>query len=330
LAAQHGFIIRNRTAFEEARKIQSVLFDKTGTLTQGKFGVTDILTFVKEKNEKEILKYAASIESHSEHLIAKAIAAHEKGELYSVDKFRAISGKGAEGFVNGKWVKVVSPGYLKENQLQVNQPEVDRLSALGKTVVFVVIEGKVEGAIALADLVRPESKRAIERLKKMGIRCLMITGDNRYVAHEVARELGLDEYFAEVLPQEKVSKVREIQARGMTVAMTGDGVNDAPALAQADVGIAIGAGTDVAVESADIILVRSNPMDVVSILGLAKGTYRKMAQNLLWATGYNVFAIPLAAGVLYPLGLLLTPALGAVLMSLSTVIVAINARFLKL
>jgi Cu2+-exporting ATPase len=197
-------------------------------------------------------------------------------------------------------------------------------------VIFVIIDGRLKGAIALADIIRPESKEAISKLKEMGIRCMMLTGDNKLVAKWVSDEIGLDEYFAEVLPQDKAEKVKEVQSRGLIVAMTGDGVNDAPALAQADVGIAIGAGTDVAVETADIVLVKSNPLDVIAILGLSRATFRKMAQNLVWATGYNVFAIPLAAGVLYKLGILLSPAMGAVLMGLSTVIVAINARFLKL
>jgi Cu2+-exporting ATPase len=225
---------------------------------------------------------------------------------------------------------VVSPGYLRENDIEVNDERIEQLSAQGKTVVFVLVDGKLSGAIALADIIRPESKEAIARLKEMGIRTMMLTGDNKQVAAWVAEELGLDEYFAEVLPQEKAAKVKEVQARGLTVAMTGDGVNDAPALAQADVGIAIGAGTDVAVETADIILVRSNPLDVLHIIKLAKATYTKMVQNLVWATGYNAFAIPLAAGVLYNAGIVLSPAMAAVLMSLSTVIVAVNARFLKM
>jgi Cu2+-exporting ATPase len=231
--------------------------------------------------------------------------------------------------VNGRSVQVVSPGYLKEQGLEARDQRLDALAAEGKTVVFVLLDGRPAGALALADVVRPESREAVARLKKMGIRCLMLTGDNRKVAAWVGEQIGLDEVFAEVLPQDKAAKVREVQARGLTVAMTGDGVNDAPALAQADVGIAVGAGTDVAIQSADIVLVRSNPLDVVSILGLARATYRKMLQNLFWATGYNVVASPLAAGVLYGLGILLSPALGAVFMSLSTIIVAINARFLR-
>jgi len=217
---------------------------------------------------------------------------------------------------------------LRENNIAINDKRIDEISSQGKTVVFVIIDGELKGAIALADIIRPESKKAISMLKDMNIYCMMLTGDNKQVAKWVAEEIGLDEYFAEVLPNEKADKIKEVQSRGLTVAMTGDGVNDAPALAQADIGIAIGAGTDVAVETADIILVRSNPMDAVAIIDLARATYKKMMQNLAWATGYNTFAIPLAAGVLYNHGILLSPAIGAVLMSLSTVIVAINAKFL--
>ena len=226
-------------------------------------------------------------------------------------------------------MKVVSPGYLREQGIEIADERIENLSSQGKTVVFVLVDGTVKAAVALADIIRKESKQAIGKLKGMGIQTMMLTGDNRQVAKWVAEEIGLDEYFAEVLPHEKASKVKEIQSRGLVVAMTGDGVNDAPALAQADVGIAIGAGTDVAVETADIVLVRSNPLDAAAILGLARATYRKMVQNLAWAVGYNAFAIPLAAGVLYSQGVLLTPATGALLMSLSTVIVAINARMLK-
>ncbi len=328
LSAQSGLLIRDRAAFERARNIQAVIFDKTGTLTEGRFGVTDVIILSNTMNEKELIKYAASIEAHSEHPIAKGIVSSSPG-LYPVEGFKAIPGKGAEGKVNGMEVKVVSPGYLKEHGMAVTLESIDQLSSQGKTVVFVVMNGTVTGAVALADIIRPESKRAIAMLKNMGIRCMMLTGDNRQVAKWVAEEIDLDEYFAEVLPQDKAEKVKEVQSRGLIVAMTGDGVNDAPALAQADVGIAIGAGTDVAIETADIILVRSNPLDAAAIIGLARATYRKMVQNLAWATGYNAFAIPLAAGVLYQEGILLSPALGVMLMSLSTVIVAINARFLK-
>lgn len=329
ISARNGLLIRNRAAFERARNIQAIIFDKTGTLTEGKFGVTDVVTFTGNNDQKELLKYAASVEAHSEHPIAKGIASSSK-EIFPVEGFRAIRGKGAEGKVNGKEVKVVSPGYLKEENIPVSDERIEKLSSQGKTVVFVIIDGELKGAIALADIIKPESGKAISVLKDMGIRCMMLTGDNKEVARWVSKEVGLDEYFAEVLPQEKTAKVKEVQSRGLVVAMTGDGVNDAPALAQADVGIAIGAGTDVAVETADIILVRSSPLDAVAIIGLARATYKKMVQNLGWATGYNAFAIPLAAGVLYKSGILLSPAMGAVLMSISTVIVAINARLLKL
>jgi len=247
-----------------------------------------------------------------------------------VDNFRAIPGKGAEGDVKGKTIKAVSPGYLREKNIAVADPRVANLGGQGKTVIFVLIGDQLKGAIALADIIRPESKPAITRLKAMGIRCIMLTGDKRGVAEWVAKEIGLDEVIAEVLPDQKVAKIREVQGRGLITAMTGDGVNDAPALAQADVGIAIGAGTDVAIEAADIILVKSNPNDVAAIIGLARATYLKMIQNLIWATGYNVVAIPAAAGVLAHWGVVLGPAVGAVLMSASTVICAVNARLLRL
>jgi len=327
LSAKNGLLIRNRASFERGRNIQAIIFDKTGTLTEGKFGVTDTIIFSDGISENELLKYAASIESYSEHPIARGIASSQK--TARVEGFKAIPGKGVQGKVDDREVKVVSPGYLRENNISIDDDRIERLSAQGKTVVFVMIDGKLRGAIALADIIRPESKMAISMLKEMGIRCMMLTGDNRQVADWVSKEIGLDEYFAEVLPQEKVQKVKEVQSKGMIVAMTGDGVNDAPALAQADVGIAIGAGTDVAVETADIVLVRSNPLDAVAILRLSRATYRKIVQNLAWATGYNVFAIPLAAGVLASYGVLLSPSMGVILMSLSTVIVAINARFLR-
>jgi len=329
ISAKNGLLIRNRVAFEKARNIQAIIFDKTGTLTKGKFGVTDKIVFSISSDENEILRYAASVEAHSEHPIAKGILSSSV-DTFPVEEFRAIPGKGAQGRVNGRDVKVVSPGYLREQNILVKDERIEKLSSQGKTVVYVLIDGELKGAIALADIIRPESRKAISKLQEMGVRCMMLTGDNKQVAKWVADELGLDEYFAEVLPHEKAAKVKDIQKRGLIVAMTGDGVNDAPALAQADVGIAIGAGTDVAVETADIILVRSDPLDAVAIIGLARATYRKMVQNLAWATGYNAFAIPLAAGVLYKSGILLTPAMGAGLMAASTVVVAINARFLKI
>ena len=329
LAAGNGLLIRNRVAFEGARKLQAVIFDKTGTLTEGRFGVTDTLLLSPDIDEATLRKYAASVDANSEHPIAKAIA-ESSAQKSPVENFKSIAGKGAEGLVEGKDIKVVSPGYLREQNIELADPRVEPLQAQGKTVVFVLVDGQLKGAMALADIVRPEAKQAIAALKALNIRCMMLTGDNQATAKWVSDQVGLDEYFAEVLPQDKAAKVKEVQARGVLVAMTGDGVNDAPALAQADVGIAIGAGSDVAVETADIVLVRSNPMDVVAIVQLSRATYRKMIQNLVWATGYNVIAIPLAAGALYAWGVLLTPALGAALMAASTVIVAINARLLRL
>ena len=329
LAAGHGLLIRNRGAFEGARKLQAVIFDKTGTLTEGRFGVTDTLLLAKDIDEETLRKYAASVDANSAHPIAKAIAESSDAKL-PVESFNSIPGKGAEGRVDGRQIMVVSPGYLREQNIELDDKRIEPLQAQGKTVVFVLVDGQLKGAMALADIVRPEAKQAIAALKAMNIRCMMLTGDNAATAKWVSDQVELDEYFAEVLPQDKAAKVKEVQGRGVRVAMTGDGVNDAPALAQADVGIAIGAGSDVAVETADIILVRSNPLDVVAIVELSRTTYRKMIQNLVWATGYNVVAIPLAAGALFAWGVLLSPAVGAALMAVSTVIVAVNARLLRL
>jgi Cu2+-exporting ATPase len=329
ISASNGLLIRNRTAFEIARNINAIIFDKTGTLTKGEFGITDIINFDSSVSNEEIVKYAASVEKHSEHPIAQGIVKSAK-EFYDVQDFNAIPGKGAIGKVNNQGVAVVSPGYLRDEKINFNDNQIEVLHEQGKTVVFLLIDNKLIGAIALADIFREESKEAIAKFKELGIKTIMLTGDNKKVAKWVSDELGLDEYVAEVLPHQKAEKAKEFQARGYVVAMTGDGVNDAPALAQADVGIAIGAGTDVAVETADIVLVRSNPLDVLAIINLAKATYNKMVQNLIWATGYNAVAIPLAAGVLYNAGILLSPAAGAALMSLSTVIVAINAKLLKI
>lgn len=339
LAAKSGLLIRERQSFERAREIEAVVFDKTGTLTRGEFGVTEVIPLVgvgevgKEgEAEMEVLRLAASLEASSEHSIARGVVkgAEDRGiSTAPADEFQSMPGKGVLGVVDGRRLKVVSPGYLEEAGIELDDERVRAAEEGGKTVVFLLEDETPLGALALGDSVRPESKEAVERLKSMGLKCMMLTGDNRYVAEEVSRDLGLDEFFAEVLPHQKAEKIREVQER-YTVAMVGDGVNDAPALAQADVGIAIGAGTDVAVETADIILVRNDPRDVVTIIRLSKKTYSKMFQNLLWATGYNAFAIPLAAGVLYSYGILLSPALGAVLMSMSTVIVAVNAKLLKM
>lgn len=332
LAASKGLLIRDRSAFERARGLDVVVFDKTGTLTEGRFGVTDIIS-LGQYSEDELLRLAASLESQSEHPIAASIvrSVEERSLAYTAPKdFRAIPGKGAQAVVEGLHVKVVSPGYLKAQGLEVEHARIEAVAAEGKTVVYVLTDDQVQGAIALVDIIRAESREAVQALKAMGVQVMMLTGDARAVADWVARELELDDYFAEVLPDQKSAKIEEVKARGLTVAMTGDGVNDAPALVAADVGIAIGAGTDVAIESADIVLVRSDPRDVVAIIQLARATYAKMVQNLWWATGYNVITIPLAAGLLYRAGFVLSPAVGAVLMSLSTVIVAINARFLRI
>jgi Cu2+-exporting ATPase len=331
LAASSGFLIRDRAAFEQARNIQAVLFDKTGTLTLGEFRVAETASF-GDMSKDEVLRLAASVEAASEHPIARGIMAtaeEQDVKTARIEDFQAIKGKGAKARVDGREVAVVSEGYLREKGLKAPDKAMEPLRAGVRTLVFVVVDGKAQGALALADKVRDSSRQAVAELKERGVRCIMITGDNGRTAEAVAREIGLDEFFAEVLPDKKADKVKEVQERGLTTAMVGDGINDAPALAQADVGIAIGAGTDVAMETADIVLVKSDPRDVADIIKLADATRRKMIQNLFWATGYNAFAIPLAAGVLAPWGILLSPAAGAILMSLSTVIVAINARLLR-
>ena len=329
LSAKNGLLIRNRTAFENSRKIDTIVFDKTGTLTRGEFGVNNIQIFSDHYDEKEVLKLSASLEQNSEHPIAKGIIAkaeEQEIDLVEVDDFQALKGRGIQGEINGKNMMVVSPGYLTENEISIPS----EVSTKGiSTNVFLLIQDQVIAVISLADQIREESHEAIQSLKKLGISCWMLTGDNEETAAEVSRELDLDGYFSEVLPDEKQDKIKSLQKEEKFVAMTGDGVNDAPALAQADVGIAIGSGTDVAAETADIILVNSNPQDVVTLMSFGKATYRKMVQNLIWATAYNVFAIPLAAGVLIPVGILISPAVGAILMSLSTIIVAINAKLLS-
>ncbi len=329
ISAQNGLLIRNRTAFENSRKITTLLFDKTGTLTKGDFGLTRFESVSKKIEKLEMLRLASALEQNSEHPIALGIIKKVnelKITIPNVENFNAITGKGVEAIVDGKNVKVVSPGYLKDENLSIPQ------SAEGneaETIVFVIIDDQVAGFISLADEIRPESFEAIKTFKKNKIKVMMATGDNEKVAKAVSNSLGLDGYFAEVLPHQKVEIVKELQAKGEYVAMTGDGVNDAPALAQANVGIAVGSGTDIAAETADIILVNSNPQDILNLILFGKATYQKMIQNLIWATGYNVIAIPLAAGVLYSSGFVMGPAIGAAFMSLSTVIVAINAQLLK-
>ncbi len=334
LAAHNGILVRDRLALEQARDIDTVIFDKTGTLTRGEQGVVGLAT-VDGQNRDQVLARAAAVEGDSEHMIAQGIrrAAQERGlTLPAVSGFEAIKGRGARAQIDGQTAFVGGPRLLE--MLGLNLPGTlmrftDEANARGQTVVYIVENQQPVAALALADVIRQESKDAVERLHAMGIQVAMLTGDSEAVARAVAQELGIDRYFAQVLPEHKDQKVTELQKQGRRVAMVGDGVNDAPALVRADVGIAIGSGTDVAVESAGIILVRSDPRDVAKVIQLSRASYRKMIENLLWATGYNVVALPLAAGVLAPLGILLSPALGALFMSLSTVIVAINAQWLR-
>ncbi|MCE5192048.1 MAG: copper-translocating P-type ATPase [Actinomycetia bacterium] len=324
--AASGLLVRNRMAFENARLIDAIIFDKTGTLTLGRFGV-ETVTPLGQIDGDEVLALAGSVEQLSEHPIARAIA-DAAPEKRDVAGFEAIPGKGARGTISGVDVAVVSPGYLSASGI-VSPVDVGSLTAGGRTVVFVLRDNVPVGAIALSDIVRPESAEAVRRLIEMGVEPIMLTGDNAVVAERVATELGIKRFFAEVLPAGKAETVQRVRAEGKVVAMVGDGVNDAPALASADVGIAIGAGTDVAVATADVVLVRSNPGDIPTVIALARATYGKMIQNLAWATGYNLIAIPLAAGVLVGAGIVLSPAFGGVLMSASTVIVAINAQTLN-
>ena len=329
VSAQNGLLIRNRTAFEESRKISALLFDKTGTLTKGDFGVTRIESVDEKYSTGEVLRLASALEQSSEHPIAVGIIKKVKADKVTIpkpEKFNAITGKGVEANVEGKQVKVVSPGYLRDEKIAI--PD-DAYSDAAETVVFVLIEGKLAGYIALSDEIRPESADAIKTFKKNNIKVYMATGDNEKTAKAVSDKLGLDGYYAEVLPHQKVEIVKDLQDKEEFVAMTGDGVNDAPALAQANVGVAVGSGSDIAAETADIILVNSNPKDIANLILFGKATYNKMIQNLIWATGYNVVAIPLAAGVFYASGFVLGPAIAAVFMSLSTIIVAINAQLLK-
>lgn len=331
LAAKNGLLIRNRAAFENARNLDTVVFDKTGTLTEGSFGVTDIQADCVSLDE--LLAIAASVEANSEHPIARGIVEAGKGRKLAalrVTDYQNLTGEGLRASVDGRPVKIVSPGYLKREGIAFDEKTYSHLAKEGKTVVFILRNSKLLGFIALSDVVRPTAKEAVDELKQMGVTSIMLTGDNQRAADYAARQLNISKVFAEVLPGDKASKIDALHRDGRRVAMTGDGVNDAPSLAKADLGIAIGAGTSVAIETADVILVKSNPLDVVSILRLSRATFKKMVQNLIWATAYNVVALPLAAGVLYYQGVVISPAAGAVLMSLSTIIVAINARLLKL
>jgi copper-(or silver)-translocating P-type ATPase len=329
LSAQHGLLIKNRTAFENSRKITTVVFDKTGTLTVGKFQVSKIVSLQNGMTENEVLRLASALEQKSEHPIATGILQKVKDLSVSIppaENFNAITGKGVEGIVEGKKIVVVSPGYLKENNISL--PGGFSTNDI-ETVVFIIINNVLSGYIALSDEIRPESSKAIQTLKSNHIKSILLTGDNAKVAAAVSNALRMDDYIADVLPHQKLEKIKELQSKGEFVAMTGDGINDAPALAQADVGIAVGSGSDIAAETAGIVLVNSNPQDIVNLILFGKATYRKMIQNLAWATGYNVVALPLAAGVLYKIGILLSPAAGALLMTVSTIVVAINASMLK-
>ncbi len=328
LTARRGILIRERKAFEAAKDVDAVVFDKTGTLTSGQFGVSDVMPFV---DTDELLGLSAAVEQNSEHVIATAIVQYARAQGVAIPKssgFQAIPGKGAKSEVNGRTVYIGGPSILKDLKLEIPDKSASLMKS-GKTVVFVVVDGEVSGAFALSDIVREDSKQAVADLKQMGIKVFMLTGDTQAVAEAVAMELGIEDYFAGVLPDEKAQKIRELKQQGFRVAMVGDGINDAPALATADVGIAIGAGTDVAIESADIILVKSTPKDVAEAIKYSKRTYAKMVQNLWWAAGYNIFAIPLAAGIFAGLGVVIDPAVGAILMSLSTVLVAFNSQTLR-
>ncbi len=331
IAAKNGLLIRNRLAFEQARNLDAIVFDKTGTLTKGEFGVTDIHPL--DRTEEELLTLAYSVELNSEHPIAKGIV--RKGEeleleTKEVSDYKSLPGKGLEASIGGKTLHIVSPGYMHSEKITFDEKAYEKLASQEKTVIFVVEDENLLGFIALADQTHDHAKKAIEPVKAMGIETIMLTGNNQWVASHVGKKLGIDTIIAEVLPEDKNKQIEALQKQGKRVAMIGDGINDAPTLASSDLGIAIGAGTDVAIETGDIVLVKSDPLDIVNLLKLAKATYSKIVQNLIWATAYNVFALPLVAGVLYNQGIVISPALGAVLMSLSTIIVAINAKLLKI
>lgn len=333
MGAKNGLLVRKRLSLEEARKIDTIVFDKTGTLTEGSFGVDQIVSLVGD--EQEVLAIAASVNQDSEHSLAQAIRKEAEKRNITVlpsKDFERLAGKGAQAVLDSTLCAIGNEALLKDKNIslpEVYKKQVALLEGQGKTVVHVVKGNTLIGSIALADVIRPESNHVIARLKELGVQSVMITGDAEDVATYVAKEVGIEEYFAGVLPGGKAEKIRFLQDQGKRVAMVGDGINDAPALAQADLGIAIGAGTNVAIESAGIILVKSDPRDIPKIITLSKFTYTKMMQNIFWATGYNVVALPLAAGVLYSKGIMLNPAVAAVFMSLSTVIVAVNAVLLK-
>jgi len=333
LAARNGMLVKDMKAMEIAKNLQYIIFDKTGTLTKGEFGVSDVVA-LSDWNENDVLSKAASLDLHSEHVIAKGIvskAKDEKLDLPKATKFQSIAGKGAQANINKQEVYIGNKALMKFLKIDTTKAKqkLEELSAQGKTVVYLATQKEIKGLIALSDIIREESFETVKALKKLGIKVAMLTGDNAITAKYVANEIGLDTYFAEVLPGDKSSKVKALQAQGYKTAMVGDGVNDAPALTQADIGIAIGAGTDVAVEAAEIVLVKNDPRDIARLITLSKGTMSKMKQNLVWATAYNVLAIPVAAGVLYPWGITLKPEFAALIMAASSIIVVVNALMLK-
>jgi Cu2+-exporting ATPase len=332
LAARNGILVKDRLALERMRSVDIVLFDKTGTLTRGSHVLRDVAAV--DGDDVRVLAWAGAVEADSEHPLARAIvaAAAERGQVPAATGFRAMSGRGVEATVEGATVAVGGPSFLRQRGLEVPPAltgSVADWEGRGAAVLYVTREDRIVGAVSLEDEIRPESREAVDQLHQLGVKVAMITGDARQVAETVSAELGIDETMSEVLPEDKHSKVAELQGRGLRVAMVGDGVNDAPALAQADVGIAIGAGTDVAIESAGIVLASDDPRSVVAIRRLSRAGYRKMLQNLVWATGYNVVAIPLAGGALAWAGVVLAPAAAALLMSVSTIVVAVNAQFLR-
>jgi Cu2+-exporting ATPase len=333
VAARAGILVKDRLALERMRTIDAVVFDKTGTLTRGAHVVTGVAA-ASGRDEDEVLRLAGGVESDSEHPLARAIVtlARERGPLAPARDFRSLTGRGVEATIDGTPYAVGGPALLRERDLDV-PPEphgaVSGWQARGAAVLYLARKDEVVGALALEDEIRPEARQAVRDLRAEGVRIMMITGDARPVAEAVAAELGIDEVFAEVLPEDKDKAVAELRSRGLRVAMVGDGVNDAPALARADVGIAIGAGTDVAIESAGVVLASNDPRAVVSVIRLSRASYRKMIENLAWAAGYNVVAIPLAAGTFAWAGITLSPAIGAILMSASTIVVALNAQLLR-
>jgi len=334
LAARNGILVKDRLALERMRTVTAVLFDKTGTLTEGRHVVTGVAG-VSDVGEGEVLRLAGAIEADSEHPLARAIvaAARERGELAVASDFAALTGRGVEASIDGRRYALGGPALVRERDLAVPDSlrgQIDAWMGRGAAVLSLVRDHEIIGALALEDEVRPEARQAVADLHAGGIdRVVMITGDAQQVADAVALELGIDEVFAEVLPEDKQDKVAELQARGYRVAMVGDGVNDAPALARADVGLAIGAGTDVAIESAGVVLAGNDPRSVSAVIRLSAASYRKMRQNLAWAAGYNIVAIPLAAGAMAWAGITLAPAVGAIAMSLSTIVVALNAQLLR-